>query len=311
MDEISAIDLFFKSHHILFSRPWLESCINWCKEEDLPPNYSEKDLRLKVFEQWLLCDLRDVEIPSLPPNLSSKVNYTLTGSFSLQLMKVIDISKPKFWQIQRIRNGVAKNLDQEVESSKRVLMLTLTDGVQEIEATELRPIPCLNLNLSPGIKITLTGPIEVRWGRLMLEDKHVNVRGGEVESLLVENAAENILAKHLNLPLNPEPNIIQESLLTANTEIFNETGVTTDGINATHNTSTRNTLTNQQPSFGPNTNNQINLSIRIIPGLTIQLPLHLIQWKIVIIYKTQLGCQEMRLITMNWKSKESMKKWIF
>lgn len=222
MDEISTIKTFFQSHNVYLSTAWLEGCVNWCKEENLSSDYTLKELQHKVFEQWLLLDLRDVEVPCLPPDLSNKIKYILNGDYSLQVMKVIDISKPKLWQLQRIRN-VSKNAEPEIESSKRVLQLTLTDGVQEVEAMEYKPVSCLNLNLSPGIKIRLMGPITVRRGRLMLENKNVKILGGEVEELIVPNAAENILATVLKLPLNPNPNVVEESLLTANTDMFNDT----------------------------------------------------------------------------------------
>ncbi|KAJ8978105.1 hypothetical protein NQ317_015915 [Molorchus minor] len=226
MDEVLSVKNFFAAHHIQLSTDWIECCINWCKTENLPPNYTIKDMQLKMYEQWLLLDLRDVEMPCLPPNLSTKVLHTLNGNYALQMMKVVDISKPKHWQLQKIRNNLSKNTEDEVQSSKRVLQMTLTDGVQEIEAMEFKPIPALNLNLSPGIKIMLYGPITIRRGRIMLQKHHVKVLGGEVEELLVPNAAENVLAKVLKLPLNPNPKVIEESLLTANKDMFSETGVT-------------------------------------------------------------------------------------
>ncbi|CAG9818447.1 unnamed protein product [Phaedon cochleariae] len=223
MNEITVLEDFFKSKQVLLARPWLVSCINWCKEENLSSNYTIKDLQFSVFEQWLLLDLRDVEIPCLPPDLSSKIKHTLNGIYSLQVMQIVDISKPKLWQLQRIRNGIPKNLEQEVESSKRALLITLSDGVQEIEAMEFKPIKCLNLNLSPGIKVRLMGPMELRRGRIMLQEQNIKILGGEVDSLIVPNAAENILAKHFNLPLNPKPAIIQESIFTADTTVLNQT----------------------------------------------------------------------------------------
>ncbi|VEN38201.1 unnamed protein product [Callosobruchus maculatus] len=215
-DEVSTLDSLLKSLHVNVSRAWLESCIGWCKEETLPPTYTLKQLQNSVLEQWLLLDLRDLEIPSLPPNISQKKKYILNGTFSLQLMYVMDVSKPKHWQLQRIRNGIQKNLDQEAENSKRMLLLCLTDGVQEVFGSEYHPIPCFNINMCPGLKIKLKGPIDVRQGRLMLKAENVKLLGGEVDSLVIPNAAENILAKQLNLPLNPKPNVISESLLVAN-----------------------------------------------------------------------------------------------
>ncbi|XP_028146323.1 recQ-mediated genome instability protein 1 [Diabrotica virgifera virgifera] len=254
MEELLNVESFFKASQVHLSREWLESCIQWCKEENLPPNYTLKDLQMNVFEQWLLLDLRDVEIPCLPPDLASKLKYILQGKYSLQLMQVVDISKPKYFQLQRIRNGIPKNLEQESENSKRVLQLTLTDGVQEVIAVEYKPVECLNLNLSPGIKIRLMGPIEVRRGRLMLEDRHVKIIGGEVDTLLVSNAAENILAKSLNQPLNEHPQIIKESILTADTNIFNET----DFTSTTQNRTTQNNVINNTVLQNQRINNQFD-----------------------------------------------------
>lgn len=68
----------------------------------------------------MFLDLRMVEILSLPANLSSEKRYNLTGIFYLQIMKIVDISKPKLWQLQRIRNKVAKNTELEKDFGKRV-----------------------------------------------------------------------------------------------------------------------------------------------------------------------------------------------
>ncbi|CAG9836954.1 unnamed protein product [Diabrotica balteata] len=267
MEELLNVESFFKSSQVHLSREWLESCIQWCKEENLPSNYTLKDLQVNVFEQWLLLDLREVEVACLPLDISSKVKYILQGKYALQLMQVVDISKPKYFQLQRIRNGVPKNLEQESENSKRVLQLTLTDGVQEVIAVEYKPVECLNLNLSPGIKIRLIGPIQVRRGRLMLEDKHVKIIGGEVDTLLISNAAENILAKSLNQPLNEKPQIIKESILTADTNIFNETefSSTTQTRNTQSNVINNTLLQNQRANNQFDSNRNLNTHVSSTP----------------------------------------------
>lgn len=223
MNEITIIKQFLDSHKIHISLEWLNDCVNWCKEEALPPNHTLKELKEKVFEQWLLLDLRDVEVSCLPPGLSDEQKFVLNGTYFVQLMEIIDISKPKYFQMQNIRNSGSKHSENESMNSQRVLMLTLTDGVQEVKATEFKLIPALNLNLSPGVKIKLTGPITIRRGRLMLEEHNVKIIGGEVDTLLVPNATENVLAKFLNLPLNPNPIRIQESMV-ATTDQLNNSG---------------------------------------------------------------------------------------
>lgn len=213
MVDIESIYRLFKARQINLPLPWLECCINWCLDENLPANYTTKDIQVKVFEQWLLVDLRVLEQPSLPANLSQKVKFVLDGKYSVQIMHVIDISKPKFCQLQKIRNKSTKNVDSEYEPTKRMLMLKLTDGVQEIEAVEYEPIAALNLNLPPGIKIGLTGPMLIRRGKIMLKSENVKIIGGEVDDLLIQNAPENVLAKSLNLPLSKTPIVIEERVL--------------------------------------------------------------------------------------------------
>lgn len=221
-EEILSTKRFFQSQHITLSDFWLESCIQWYREENPGLNYTLETLHLKVYQQWLLLDLRDVEVPILPANLAHQRKASLSRIYSLQILHIVDISCPKFYQIQKIRNSNAlinAIADQETPTlnhGKRVLQLRLTDGVQEIEAIEYKPVSPLNVNLPPGTKIRITGPVTVRRGQMMLEERHVHVLGGEVEELLVSNAAENILALALNLPLNPNPNNVKEDPISDN-----------------------------------------------------------------------------------------------
>jgi hypothetical protein len=231
MSEILNIKTFFNSIQVHFSDIWLESCVNWCKNEVLNPNYTLKELQSKVYEQWLLLDLRDIEVRTLPPELSTKQHFVLNGNFCLQMMQVVDISKPKLWQLQKIRNSnsLTRGTQQDADvagTGKRMLLLTLTDGMQEVQGMEYQPISSLNLNIAPGAKIRIMGPVVIRRGRLMLEQQNVKVLGGEVDELLVTHAAENILARALNLPENVHPVGIEEKLITVEHEDKDEGYVT-------------------------------------------------------------------------------------
>lgn len=206
---------YFESHHIKLSDFWLESCIKWYRDQN--SNYTQKELQKKVYEQWLLLDLRDVDLPILPPNLNTSVKFSLTGTYSLQLMYVVDIAKPKYWQMQKIRNSTAllkNDLEQEnVVSTNRVLQLVLTDGTQDIKAIEYKYISCLNKKLVPGMKMLIIGPVMVRRGQILLEETNLKLLGGEVEEILVSNAMENVLARYLNLPENPNPRILEDEVI--------------------------------------------------------------------------------------------------
>lgn len=216
-NELLTLKETFKSNNVPMSDHWLEACATWCKEEVLGPNYTHDELKQEIHQQWLTTDLRDMEAPVLPPNISSQKYMTLNGKYSLQLMQIVDISRPKFWQLQQIRkeNTLTRPSYQENDSignGKRVLLLTLTDGVQMVEAMEYTPINSLNINLTPGVKIRIVGPLTIRRGRIMLEERNFKVFGGEVEDLIIPNAVENVLAKHLNLKLNSNPSTVDTTL---------------------------------------------------------------------------------------------------
>jgi hypothetical protein len=84
--------------------------------------------------------------------------------------------------------------------------LELTDGHTTISAMEYQPIKVLNSKLTPGTKILLTGPMRCVEKVLFLESKNVKILGGEVDTLLICNAYENVLLKCVGKPLNPNPN---------------------------------------------------------------------------------------------------------
>lgn len=86
------------------------------------------------------------------------------------------------------------------------MRLELTDGHRSVPAMEYRPIPCLTTKQMPGTKMLIIGPVRCINGVLFLESKNVRILGGEVSSITIENAYENVLRRCLNQPLNPNPN---------------------------------------------------------------------------------------------------------
>lgn len=94
----------------------------------------------------------------------------------------------------------------------RMLKLELTDGKKTVIALEYSPIACLNTKLVPGSKILLTGPIRCINQVLFLEPKNLKVLGGEVDTMVIVNAYENILLKQLGKPMNQTPNIQYKEL---------------------------------------------------------------------------------------------------
>lgn len=207
--EFAIVKKYFESHHITLNEEWLQSCIEWYKEEN-PGSNCVKELQNRVYEQWLNSDFRELQLNLLPNNVSNQKRIVLYKSMCLQLMYVVDISKPKLHQLMTIRKPKSYSQHStETTSAKRVLELVLTDGTQEVSAIECHVIPFLNIDLSPGLKVRLNAPITIRMGQIVLEQSSIQLLGGEVDDLLVSNAAENILAARLGLALNPTPNAME------------------------------------------------------------------------------------------------------
>nr|XP_022919858.1 recQ-mediated genome instability protein 1-like [Onthophagus taurus] len=217
-DEIIRTKSYFQNLHIPLSDEWLGCCIKWLKEEK--SSYTENEFKSAIYDQWLIFDLRKVKVPQLPPDVTKIEKLITKKPLVLQMMSIIDISKSQLQQLNQIRNYHAltrgfdedENAQNKVTNNKGVLQMVLTDGVQEIKAFEYKPVDSLNLNLSPGIKIFINHPVTIRKGTIMLENHHVQLLGGEVEEILVSNAAENVLAQSLKLPINPKPRFINNRI---------------------------------------------------------------------------------------------------
>lgn len=62
--------------------------------------------------------------------------------------------------------------------------------------------------MPPGVKVKIIGPVTVRCGQIMLEPKHIEIMGGQVDDLSVSNNIENILARSLGKPENLSPGVV-------------------------------------------------------------------------------------------------------
>lgn len=196
---------------------WLRDCIEFFITDKPPHEMTDRHIFKFVESQWQLSDLREVsnENGCLPRNLMQQIHTVLTGTYILQVDKMYDIASSKYKQLCEIRKVNCENLEvtenEKTEKNewqpmaRRMMQLCLTDGVQDITAIEYRPLKRITDTLLPGYKVMIIGPVDCRRGVILLEDGKYEEVGGEVESLLTPNALENVLARALEEPENPDP----------------------------------------------------------------------------------------------------------
>ncbi|KAF6200423.1 hypothetical protein GE061_006726 [Apolygus lucorum] len=218
-DAVATVCAQMRSRGISIPRDneWLNACIE-CFVSNTP-RHSPSELFDFVFEQWTLADLTDVAAGTLPTGCSNCTKMILKGQYAVQFNYFINVAVPFHKQLQKIRRPDAqKNLEVDNERQEkdrdafrdhnnkgsRSLKMEITDGVTTVVGFETTSIPVIK-NKIPGEKAVLTGPIEVRKGVLLLNSNNVTLLGGEVDTLLVPNAEENVLARALKQPENPDP----------------------------------------------------------------------------------------------------------
>ncbi|KAK7869487.1 hypothetical protein R5R35_008199 [Gryllus longicercus] len=208
--EVERMCSYLASLSYTVTRDWLTGCVEYFRDEN--SHYSVSDLQEFVRKQWELSDLRDSSGGSLPPNLQNQMKITLRGKYAVQIESVLNISEPAYSQMQKIRKvdiGNVEVTEKKQESweprAGRMLKLKMCDGQRQAEAIEYRPLRMLNEHILPGTKILIIGPVDCRRGVFFLKPENVKLIGGEVDSLLIVNHMENILARALGLPENQDP----------------------------------------------------------------------------------------------------------
>lgn len=196
--------------HIQVPQTWLDACVQWVTEEAGGMALPQTQLNQEVLDQWLLTDLRGLEHPVLPSGISETEKMELNGCYCLQVDSLLDVSQPAYSQLQRLRGSDCSNDEVTAVTQAtqrpwearptRMLMLQITDGVQNLEGIEYRPIPALSVNLPPGTKLQVMGTVMVRLGVLLLKPENVRVLGGEVEELIEEHSQSRVLCRTLRLP---------------------------------------------------------------------------------------------------------------
>ncbi|KAM4052831.1 recQ-mediated genome instability protein 1 isoform 1-T1 [Anomaloglossus baeobatrachus] len=201
--------------HIKVPDPWLEACISWIQEENGGSSMSQAVINKQVFDQWLLTDLRDLEQQVLPAGVLDSLKFELSGFYAIQIDSLVDVSQPAYSQLQKLRGRENSN-DQVTATTQatqhsweskpsRLLMLQLTDGIQNIQGMEYQTVQVLHAGLPPGTKILLQGTMSCRLGVLLLKSENVKVLGGEVEALVAEHAQDKVLSRLIGVEDDPVP----------------------------------------------------------------------------------------------------------
>eukprot|EP00092_Neocalanus_flemingeri_P015996 GFUD01017314.1.p1 GENE.GFUD01017314.1~~GFUD01017314.1.p1 ORF type:complete len:578 (-),score=233.17 GFUD01017314.1:12-1745(-) len=206
------------------SLDWVTACLDWLTGEQ--PGLTSAQVLLKLQEQWLITDLTTpgvMDRPVLPPNLSECVKEDLPGQYTVQVQHGHDVSSPAYGQLQKLhqvdRENARVSADDSLASQagqggyqatqggrfqqcweprpQRIMMLTVTDGFQTVEAMEHQVINVIPDVVTPGMKVQVLGPVTVRRGIIMLTSNSVRVLGGEVEELQEQFSLQTILQQKI------------------------------------------------------------------------------------------------------------------
>lgn len=209
MSQVDDLVERFAQQHIRVNRNWLQACARHVQEESAASVQATfgGDLYKQIYYQLLLTDLRELGMTCLPESAVTAHKLMLKGSFFLQVDCVRDVSQPAYSQLLKITNTENPNTAVHADpiekpfpwqaQPKRMLKLELTDGTRRMQAIEFEPVRCMSVDMHPGIKVLITGPVECRRGVMFLRADNVRVLGGMVESLLDGNCREALLCRVL------------------------------------------------------------------------------------------------------------------
>lgn len=116
-------------------------------------------------------------LPAMLPGDRKTFESKLEGTNRLLVVKAIDISKPAEKPIDDIDEPDEEEVAQQNrlnKSNARMIQLDLKDSNDaSIKAIETERIELLT-DIKPDSVITITGPVDVRCGNIMLEKRHVS-----------------------------------------------------------------------------------------------------------------------------------------
>lgn len=146
---------------------------------------------------------------------SAKSTLPATFRLCMQIEELLDVSKNAE---ERLAHGPASITSPTPigDQSRRCMKMIMSDGyfdngsssrpllsghddalsMHSLIAMETRPIPNLSVHSRPGIKVVISGPIDIRYGILMLHPGNTFVLGGSIPALIpIQKKAMELAAK--------------------------------------------------------------------------------------------------------------------
>ncbi|KAI3956333.1 hypothetical protein MKW92_034018, partial [Papaver armeniacum] len=154
---------------------WLEQCLTYLNDS-IPGfgNFSDSEKGKRIINRFLLSDMKlscGGGDGMLPKDIDGQHGIILHSAFLLQVNEIEDITYNPDDRLVGVPPGF-----------NRILMLSMTDGVQCVFSFEDRTIKDLQVFAPLGFKVVVDN-VKVREGFLVLEPGHLKLLGGVVEHL--------------------------------------------------------------------------------------------------------------------------------
>lgn len=148
---------------------WLRAFAKHC--DAVKEGYGVPRLLRSSYEQFLYADVKHMGTAVLPDNVQQYHQKVLQGQYILQVNAQADLAE------------CAEKRSGTMNSARRFLKLSLTDGTQHVSAIEYQRCPRLKIpDQGAGVKIAVRD-VMVRRGLLLLQPDKMLVLGGELNLL--------------------------------------------------------------------------------------------------------------------------------
>jgi hypothetical protein len=154
-------------------------------------------------------------------NVGAKSTLPADFRLCMQIEELLDVSKNAE---ERLAHGPASSTSPTPigDQSRRCMKMIMSDGyfdngssnspllvpddplsMHSFTAMETSPIPNLSVHSRPGIKVVISGPVDIRYGILMLHPGNTFVLGGCIPSLIpIQKKAMELAAKEAGVGID-------------------------------------------------------------------------------------------------------------